>query len=299
MGFDITGLGSYVQNNGKDYAMKTIASAKTAKALISSGNAQFGVKGTAAILKLNADVTLLDGSSCSRTGGSSVALSNKNLVVKPIKDEANLCPQTLWNTFYADSLAKGQSPQEELLPAFANAIMDNRAMKIAAVNEQLIWRGDTSLTGTTNLKFIDGIGKSVTATTSTATGSTMVAKLSNFFFANNIDVRSQEDFVIAVGEDIYQEYLAALAGLNIYKSTDDLTVYGTPAKIFVTSGLNGTRKIYGIRWSNIQLGMDGEGDSDKAELKFSIETNNWYQDFKYALGVAVVWPEEAIYAQVA
>lgn len=297
MAFDISALGSYVANNSKQYAMVSIASAKTAKALIDSKNVQFGVKGTAAILKLNSDVSLVDGGSCGRTGGSTITLSNKNIVVKAIADEANICPATLWNTFYASSVAQGQTPQEELLPAFAQAIMQDRAMKIAAVNEKLLWQGDTTLTGTTNYKRMDGILKSVTGST-TATGSTMVDKIQNFFLNNNVDVRGQEDFVLAIGEDVYAEYKVALVGKNFYQHTDDMTAAGTVAKFHVCSGLNGTRKIVGIRWSNLQLGLDGEGDSDKAEMRYSTETKNWYQDFLYSLGVAVIFSEEAKYATV-
>jgi len=297
MAFDISALGSFVANNSKEYAMKSIASAKTAKALIDSKNVQFGVKGTAAILKLNSDVTLVDGGVCGRTGGSTIALSNKNIVVKQIADEANICPATLWNTFFADSVAQGQTPQQELLPVFADAIMNERAMKIAAVNEKLLWQGDTSLTGATNYKRIDGILKSVTGSTS-ATGTTIVEKMQTFFLNQDVDVRGQEDFVIAIGEDVYAEYKVALAGKNIYQPTDDMTLFGTVAKLFVCAGLNGTRKVVGIRWSNLQLGLDGQGDSDKAEMRYSTETKNWYQDFAYALGVAVIWSEEAKYATV-
>ena len=297
MAFDITGLGSFVQNNSKQYAMVSIASAKTAKALIESKNVQFGVKGTAAILKLNSDVSLVDASSCGRTGGSAVKLSNKNIVVKPIADEANICPATLWNTFYANSVAQGQSPQEELLPIFAESIMNERAAKIAAVNEKLLWQGDTSLTGSTSMARIDGIGKQITSGV-TVTGTTMVEKMQNLFLASNVDVRNQEDFVIAIGQDVYAEYLVALAAKNIFRTTDDNSIYGTTGKFFVTSGLNGTRKAYSVRWSNIQLGLDGEGDADKAELRYSVETKNWYQDFLYSLGVAVIWSTEAIYATV-
>lgn len=298
MAFDISNLGSYVSANGKEYAMKAVASAKTAKALIDAKQVQFGVKGTAAILKLSSDVTLLDGSACSRTGNSSIALSNKNIVVKPIKDEANLCPQSLWNTFYADSISKGQVPQEELAADFANAIMNDRSIKIAAANEKLLWVGDTALTGATNNKRIDGILKqaAVSATTVVATGSTIVEKLQHVFLTTSVDVRNQEDFVIAIGEDTYANYNIAMAGKNIFQPTADGIIFGTTAKMFATSGLNGSGKAVATRWSNIQLGMDGEGDFDKAELRFSMETNNFYQDFKYALGVAVIFAEETVIA---
>lgn len=302
MAIDISLLGTYVQN-GKDYAMKSVASATTAKELIASKNVQFGVKGTASINKIYGDVTLIDGSTCgARSGGSTISLANKNLVVKQIADESNICTATMWNTFFADSLTKGQTPQEEMLPAFADAIMTDRAMKIAATNEGLLWQGVLGSTGVTaNYRLINGIGTQVTASTATATGSTMVNKLQNFFLACNVTARGQEDFRICVGEDIYAEYKIALAAANIYQPVDDMTLFGTTAKLHVTSGLNGTRKVYGLRWSNLQLGVDGLGDADTAELRYSVETKNWYLDFKYALGVAVIYntSDEALYATVA
>lgn len=297
--FDVSAIGSFVSNDSKEIAMRSVATAPTSKALIASGNVQFGVKGTAKLLKLSSDVSLVDGSSCGRTGGSTIVLSGKDIVVKPIADEANLCTKSLWNTFYAWALNTGSSPKEEMLPAFAKYIMDDRAAKIAATNEKLIWQGDTSLTGTTNMKRIDGIGKQVTYNaTSGTTGSTIVQKLQNFFLSQDVDVRSQDDFVIALGKDVYDEYIMALATANIYKPTNDLTLFGSTAKLFPTSGLNGTRKIYGVRWSNITLGLDGEGDADTANLEYSIETKNFYMDFNYGLGVAISWAEEARYATV-
>lgn len=292
MAFNIDNLGSYVQN-GSGYAMKSIFEAPTAKALIGSRNVQFGVKGTAAILKMNSDITLVDASSCSRTASSTTNLSNKNLVVKPIASFENLCPKTLWNTFYAESLAQGQAPEESFLPAFADAMMTEKAMKIAEVNETMLWQGDTSLTGSTNNKRIDGIIKQVTATTS-VTGATVVAKLQNFFLACDATVRNQSDFVIAISQELYDQYLVALAQANIFKPVEDKTLFGTSAKLHVTGGLNGaTYNAVGIRLSNMQLGMDGQSDADAATVRYSIETTNWYVDFQYALGVAVVFADEA------
>ena len=45
---DLTNLGSYV-SNGSGYALQAVKGSPTVDALIKSKNAQFGVKGTAAI----------------------------------------------------------------------------------------------------------------------------------------------------------------------------------------------------------------------------------------------------------
>lgn len=296
MGFNISNLGSYVQNT-KGYAVSAVAKAKLAKALIDSKNAQFGVKGTAAIKKISSTPTFVDGSSCGRTGGTTIALSNKNIKVVKIADEANLCPATLWNTFYADSISKGSSPTEDLLPEFADTLMTERADKIAIEVEKLLWQGNTTITGSSNLKYLDGITLQATSSVSVG-GSTVVEKLQALYMSSSVDVRQAEDYHLFVGNDVYDEYAIALAGKNIYKPVEDSTLFGTTAKIFVTPGLNGTRKAYSMKLSNLQFGMDGEDDNDTADLRYSTETAQWYQDFHISAGIAVVFPDEAKYATV-
>lgn len=70
--FDISNLGSYVLNNSKKYALASVASAKTAKELISSGNAQYGVKGQASVLKIDSGVSLVDNTGGSRSAGTTI-----------------------------------------------------------------------------------------------------------------------------------------------------------------------------------------------------------------------------------
>jgi hypothetical protein len=292
MAFDITGLGTYIQN-GQGYAIKSIAEAPTAKLLIETGNVQYGVKGTAAILKINSDIVFADASTCARTVSGSIALSNKNLVVKPIASYENMCPKVLWNTFYNESVRQGQLPEEAFLPVFADTIMNERALKIAQENEKMIWRGVYSATGVTNLSRMDGIVTQVSGTTTAATGTTMVNKLQNFFLACDSVVRNQPDFIIAIPLVIWNEYLVALANQNIYRATDDFKLFGTTATLHPTVGLDATRTVVGMRLSNLQLGMDGQSDADTAQMRYSVETTNWYVDFVFGLGIAVVFGDSA------
>lgn len=289
MAFDITALSEYVQNNSKEIATKAVANAQTAKLLIANKAVQAGVKGSAAILKMDADVVLQDGSSCSRTAMGDTKLSDKKITVKPIVDYQNICPKALWNTYFAEMVAKGQTPEESLTPDFAESIMDFRAMKIAGVVEVMLWKGDLSATGTTNNKHIDGIIKQVgSGFPITASGADVIAKLQSVYLAMPTEIRQAEDFRIFIGEDTYAEYLVALANKNIFKSTDDTTLFGTTAKLQPVAGLNGVDKAFASRISNFQLGLDGEGDADAAELRYSNETKQWYMDFAFAVGVAVV-----------
>jgi len=300
MGFDTTGLSEYVQNNSTAIATKAVASAKTAKMLIDSKNFQAGVKGSAAVKKMSQDIAFTDASSCGRTANGSTKLSAAKIVVAPIAENSNICPATLWNTYFADMISKGQNPEETLITEFASAITDDRAVAIAAGVENLLWNGDTD-SSDANLDKIDGIVKQMAASTGstlTATGSDIIAKLQNIYSQIPVAIRKSADFKMFLGEDDYDSYLIALANNNIFKPTDDFTLYGTTAKLEPVSGLNESGDVYAMRLSNLQLGMDGEADSTKASMEYSNETKQWYLDFAFAVGVTVVDPTEAYVASL-
>lgn len=302
--FDVSALSAYAQLNSKEIATKAIANAATAKLLLDNSSAQFNIKGSAPVLKLSNSVVLQDGSSCGRTAAGDTVLSNKLIYVKNISDYKNICPKTLDNTYFSVFASAGANPEGGIEAAMASKIMNTEALNIAAVNEQLLWVGDTSLTGSTNLNRVDGIVKQVTGASyvnlsAATTGSTVVEKLQNAYMAMPIVERSQADFRIFVGEDLYSSYLIALANKNIYKLVDDFKLFGTTATIQVAPGLNGTNSIVLTRISNLVLGLDGVGDSEKADFRYSTETKQWYLDFDYALGVVIVWPETVGYTKVA
>ena len=295
MAFNVTALQTYVEGASRELATKAVANAKTAKLLIDSANVTAGVKGSADIFKMDADVVLQDGSSCGRSANGSTTFSQKRISVSPLKDEQNFCNKAFYDKWFAKLIAKGQNPEGETMDnAFAQEIMDYRAAKIAAAVEALIWKGDTE-SATANLAHFDGLVKLLTAdaVALTPTGADIIAKLQDVYTDVAVEIRGAEDFRIFVGEDKYDEYLIALANKNIYKATDDFTLFGTKAKLEPVSGLNGTGKVVASRISNFHLGIDGTGDADKAEMRYSTETKQWYVDFHFAVGVQVIEETEA------
>lgn len=288
-------LEAVASQHSTELATKAISGATTAKLLIDNKSVQAGVKGSAAISKLDSDVTFQDNTGCARNPLGDTKLSNKRIYVSPIKDEQNICVKTLYDTYFAEMIGKGQSPEgEDLDASFVKSIIDFRTSKIAYAVEQLIWQGDTS--GTGNLARIDGLLKQATAASDkvsiTVTGSDYVAKLQSVYKAMPIAVRKSEDFRIFLGEDMYDNYLADLAAKNIFKPVEDLKLFGTSATLQPTSGLNDTNKVFAAKISDLQLGMDGTDDADKVEFRFSNETNQWYMDVHFAVGVSVVYSDQ-------
>lgn len=306
---DTSKLTVAVELKKKDIVKKTITLAVTAALFIGSGNVQMGVKGEAPILKMDADVVIQDGSGCARNPLTNAALSDVKIRVKPMKDEMNLCPKVLYNTYFSWALKTGQDPEQELLEDFAMEIGDIRAKKIAEANEIMIWQGDTTLTGANvgNLKMIDGIIKQLEDYVDAGEdvidlnglgGTGVTNKLQLMALKMPAKIRKQDDFRLFVGEEVYDYYLMELANKNIYKPTDDTTLFGTTVKLQPVPGLNETGKVVAGRLQAFQLGLDQESDADDMKFSFSKETNQYYMDFYWALGVKVVQPDEVGYGEI-
>jgi hypothetical protein len=305
MAFDISALEQVVMQSSRELATKAVSQAVTAKLLINNKAVTPGVKGKARINKMDADVSFQDGSGCSaRNPTGNTVLTEAYVTVQPIKDTQNFCPQSLYDTYYATLIAQGQDPATENVDAaFISQVMDYRALKVASQVENLLWQGDTALTGANNLKYIDGLLKQITAASDkvaiTITGATTIAKLQSAYSQMPIAVRKQDDFRIFIGQDTYDAYLIELDGLNKFRVESQMTLTGTSAQFEIIPGLNGTNKIVLARISDFHLGVDGMSDADKAILKYSMETEQWYVDFHFAVGIALVNSSEIGVASVA
>lgn len=301
MGFNISGLSSYVAHIDPVLFSKSVAGARTAADLIAAGSVVFG-KGTVAIRTMNLDADFQSGDdSCARNASGDITLGNTTMSIVRIKDEKNLCFQDLENTYYAMLVNGSIQPSEEGPNAdFANAIVDARVSKIAEVTEKALWQSNTGLTASfgsdyLNYNKFNGILKQSTDCSSsyialTASGSTLVEKLQNAVLLMPVKVSSASDFRLAIGQDVYNAYLVALAGKNIYKPVDDMTVYGTAAKLWVVPGLNGTGKIWAGRLSNLRLGMASQADMDRVELEYLKDStfHGWTSDVYFSIGVKII-----------
>jgi hypothetical protein len=306
MAFDISSLTAYVANIDPTIFSKSVAGATTAKDLIAAGSVVFG-KGRTAIRKMALDANFQSGlDSCARNASGDVTLTDTYFDIVRIKDEKNLCFQSLENTYFALLASKSIQPSEEgATPEFANAINDLRASKLAEANEKGIWKSINGVTASAvrngitygsdfaNYSKYDGIIQQVAGGSyvgMTLSGSEIVAKLRNAANSVSVTISANEDFRMAIGQDLYNQYLAGLAALNIFKPTDDMTIYGTPFKFWVVPGLNGTNKVYALRLSNLRLGMASQDDMDRIDLEFVKDSvfHGWTSDVYFSIGVKVI-----------
>jgi hypothetical protein len=297
MGFSVSDLDAYVKTNAKEIATKAITSAQTAQLLLSNGAAQVGVKGTVSVTTMSNAATFIDGASCNRTVADVTTFSDRQITVKPLRNNADFCFKDLYNKVLVELISKGQSEESMDSSVYAK-IAEDRGKVIAYEIEKLLWKGDTTLTGTNNLKWINGLLKIVgtDGTEITPTGSDIIAILQSVASQVDVTIREQEDFRVFMGSDTYNTLRLAVFNGKYFVPGNEMEIPGTGVKIEVVSGLNGTNKVVASRISNFQLGLDGTDDSEKAVMKYDEINDKALMDFHFAIGVQVIFPTQAYWA---
>lgn len=297
MGYNISSLPDFA-SEGKAFVVKSILESQTIKVLTAGGSFDPTAKGINHIQLLDTDVVIQDGSSCGFDANGGAVLSQATLTINDLKINNEYCSRDLERTWAVGELQKGQEYNEIV---FLTDIVSNSTDKASFALEQMVWQGDTGATASGNLSMIDGFIKQIKAgsylpLTGATAGATTLAKLQKVSALMPVAVSAQDDFRVFIGQDTYNQMIADLAALNIYKPTDDMTIYGTTTKVQIVNGLNGGH-VVAARVRNLRAG--GE--------MTAIEFKNWYsQDFdvlrlssRFSLGVCPVYVEEIGYVKIA
>ena len=298
-GWDVSGLGTYVDEQSDEIIPALVYQAKTPNLV----QVREGIKGSQEIKLIDSSITLQAATTCGRnaTGGS--VLTDKALSVSPIKVNMNYCSEDLVDTWGQLGLPNGVRNQRGAL-AYEDLIIGHHVAKIAELNEVLIWQGETG-SGTANLNKIDGFVKKFDAGGITDVNTASITAYS----ASNIigilqDVRDalptpviDGNHKIFVGREVYDLYLRAVTNANLfhYNPTNDennVVLHGTNTTIELVHGLTGTNKIYAGNTDLMFIGTDLQSDWDDFSIYYSDETDNIYVDIKYRLGVEFVYADQ-------
>lgn len=301
MAFNVSAVTGYVKANEKELVAKSILGGRTAMLI----GFQPGVKGSAQLNTL-VDGVVLQGGGCGWTPAGTTALSKRTIVTGLFKVNEALCEKDLVGTFaeWGVSSAVGKTS----LP-FEEYITGTKVKGIKAKVEDVIWNGDVSLTGTTHLKYTDGlvkiIGAEGTVVNATLSGKTLsantieaidaiVAKIPN-------EVIAAEDLTIFAGFEIVRAYIAAYNAANKFAgtlmldgATMSVTIPNTNIKLQGVEGLIGKNKAYASPASNFVLGGDMEGDEAKFALWYSEDNSEFRFKSEFNLGAQVRFPDYVV-----
>jgi hypothetical protein len=298
MAYDITALPAF-QTQGKALVIQAILEAQTIKLLTSAGSFDPTAKGDNTVQLMAANTVIQDGSTCGFNAIGGVALAQAILSIKPLKVNEVYCERELEKTWAVGQLQKGQT-YDSL--SFLTDITAIKTKDISAKVEDMIWKGDVTLTGDTTLSRMDGYLKKIKAgaylalsgATSGATG--VIAKLQAGHLAMPIVVRGQEDYRILIGKDVHDAYVAELASKNLFNPSADNTLFGTTAKFEVVNGLNGGHAVY-TRMQNLTAG--GEMTDIDFKSWFSEDDDNYKIKANFSLGATPIAINNIGYVKVA
>lgn len=296
--FVVNTLPTYVQEN-KDMLLKNFALVGTSTR--SRISVQTGIKSKAHINYIEIDPTLQDASGCGFNPLGSVALTQREIEVAPIKINLDICPKTLRGK-YAEYLIR-MNATEQTLP-FEQYIMEGITNVLNRRIENLVWQGDKA-SNDTNLKWIDGLLKIAGA----EDGVIDVAFDATDIYTSIMNVYTAlPDEVLERGAEIYvspanyRKYLQELVAKNYfhYASAVDAAPQefffpGTDVKVVSTPGLTGVNdKILGTFPKNLFYGTDMEGDEEDIKVWFSDDDDLYKLKAEWVSGVQIAFPNMVV-----
>jgi hypothetical protein len=308
MAFDLTALTAYVDEQRMDLIKKSILGGRT----LSLISIQPNIKSAATINIIDTDLVAQAGA-CGWDPDGTTELKQVELSVCPIKINEELCIDDL-EAFYTQAMMRPGSYNTEI--PFEGIYAEQKSEKIAALIEDIIWRGDTD--GSGNLALCDGFLKQFGAS-----GSGVIdgnpAGLTAINASNIIDIVDEQvqlipadiidadDLYIMCGYDFYRLYAKALRDANLfhYNGAENQgmefsqVVPGTNVRIVATRGLNNTNELVTTRAVNLYFGTDLLNDYEDFTIIYDNVEDNVKFRSKFKLGVATAFPEFVVHFDLA
>ena len=312
MGFDVSALAAYTEQNEALLVTDSVLGAKTAALIKSAGNVMVGVKSAETINIMDTDAIFQAGGSCGFTASGSTTFTQRTVTVGKIKVNESLCPKDLEAKYLQKALPTGS--MYDSIP-FEQEFADKKAKTIASQLETALWQGDTT-SGNTNLSKFDGLVKLIGAASgvvaanvstyisgaplSTITAGNVISIFDGVYQAIPAQVVAADDMAIFCGQDVFRTYTVALKNANQFhysidvKADSEFILPGTPIKVIALQGLNGTNKVYAMRISNLFLGTDLLNEEEKFEIFYAKEADQVRFVSEFKMGVNVAFPDEIV-----
>lgn len=321
MGFLVTGLTAYTEQNEQQLVTASLFEARTQQLILAQGNVMTGVKSSQTVNRMDTDVFFQDDSSCGFLSSGTTEFSQRTLTVGKVKVQETLCPKDLESVYLQKALPAGGNYDTI---AFANEYTARKAGKIAEALETAIWTATGSGYGGTNglLNKFKGIKQHI----SEAGASVVNANVTGFYGTGapitGIDtmdkaqksvlavinalpaaVKGKTDVVIFCGWDVYTLLIQKYVDLNLFHfnpgstnnaASSEFIVPGTSYKVIPVHGLNSTNDIYAMRMSNIFLGVDLQNEEEKFEMWYSQDDRNVKFSANMKIGIQLAFPDEVV-----
>jgi len=300
MAYNISALPQYTDETSRAFISRAILGSQTISLLTQANAFDPTAKGNKAVMLLNTDVQIQDGTSCGRNVLGDTTLGETILSVKDLKVNMNYCARDFEKTYAVQDLKAKMAGQVYDDALFLDYIGTEVSDKISAALEQMIWKGDKASGSTATLKQIDGFVKQITGATyvhlSGGTSGDTISQLQAFDLQMPIEISNKEDYRIFIGSDTFKKYVSQIAAKNLFNPNDQFTLWGSLSKLTPVDGLNGTGAVVAARMSQLQAG--GEMQDVKLENYYDRPSEQVFFDSRFSLGVVPVYTESIGYGTI-
>lgn len=308
MSLNVAGLTAYVDENKMALIKKAVLGGRTLRFI----TVQPDIKSSATINIINSDLVAQAGA-CGWSEDGETILSQQLLSVCPLRVNESICLDTL-EQYYTQKLMQPGSYNETI--PFEQIFASEKADKINALIDDLIWKGDTQ-NGTGNLALCDGFIY-LAENDVNWTGTTVDGNVDNVtaITASNIvdivdgassvvptDILGMNDLTLFCGYDFYRQYALALRNANLFHYTgaenqgEDFSqmIPGTNIKVVAVRGLNSTNKFFLTSASNLYFGTDLLSDAEDFSIFYSADYDEVRFRSKWKQGVQAAFPEFVVF----
>ena len=302
MSLNVAGLTAYVDENKMALIKKAVLGGRTLRYI----TVQPDIKSSATINIIDSDLVAQAGA-CGWSEAGETILTQQVLTVCPIRVNESICLDTL-ETYYTQKLMNPGSYNETI--PFEQIYASEKADKINALIDDLIWKGDT-VAGSGNLALCDGIiyqadnnwsASTVDGNVSSATAitaSNIIGLVDDMTAVIPTDILGLNDLYLFVGYDVYRTYALALRNANLFHYTgaenqgEDFSqmVPGTNVRVVAVRGLNGTNRMFLTNGSNLYFGTDLLSDAEEFKIFYDMNDDEVRFRAKWKQGVQAAFPE--------
>jgi hypothetical protein len=293
--------------NSEEFVAAVVAKSKTAEII----NVVPDVKYTKVIPVVNTNLTLKaigNGTAFSSTGVTT-SIVGTSLTSVGLEFEEGLGLND-FEQYFGKYVQKG-TDQTDL--TFSSFFIDEKMGRIAKQLDTIYWTGNSSPSITGIYSYLNtGGATGITAQSSavsTAVNNGIVLTINNLVSNLNSDMRSEDDLVIFMGQDAFDNYTRSVANLNLFHFSADeannyiISLYGKRnIKIVGTSGLNavsGVSRFVLHKASHLLWGTDMLPLEEPMVTWYSKDFDQYRFRYKVKIAVAAHEASKAVIATTA
>jgi len=309
---DVSGLTKYVDQLSASLVRESVLKGKTVGLI----NTQVGIKYAEALNIMTSTLNVQAGGCGTISPSGSVALSQRNITVCPIKVEESICLNDLeqyWTGMSMKSGSYGETVPEVINTGYAADKVDKIQRKI----EDYIWQGDTSNNYSNGLTLCGGFLSILEYTAATSSvvssGSTYSGALTAANAISVIDsmvsaipdaILGNDDLAIFMSYANFRTYInawrdrASGAGAFHTDATNprnwEFVHPGTNVTVYAVAGLINRTHIILTNRSNLFFGTDLTNDFENFMVWFERKDDIVYFRSKFKIGTQIAYPQYVV-----